>query len=71
MSRVKLDTNRLTEYLATVYPDSTEPEKQALVQRDRSWSEFFFHQGNGNRMAGKKIMKIRELIQTTFGRCES
>ncbi len=52
MSRVKLNTNRLTEYLATVYPDSTGPDKQLLVQRDRNWSEFFFDQGKGNRMAG-------------------
>jgi len=52
MSRVKLDTNRLSEYLAAVYPDSTEPDKQALIQRDRSWSEYFFDQGKGNRMAG-------------------
>jgi phage/plasmid-like protein (TIGR03299 family) len=52
MSRVKLNSNRLAEYLAAVYPDSTEPDKQALVQRDRSWSEFFFDQGKGNRMAG-------------------
>jgi phage/plasmid-like protein (TIGR03299 family) len=52
MSQVRLDTNRLTEYLAAVYPDSTEPDKQALVQRDRSWSEYFFDQGKGNRMAG-------------------
>jgi hypothetical protein len=35
-----------------VYPDSTEPDKQLLVQRDRSWSEYFFDQGKGNRMAG-------------------
>ena len=52
MSRVQLDTNRLSEYLAAVYPDSTEPDKQLLVQRDRNWSEFFFDQGKGNRLAG-------------------
>jgi len=52
MSRVKLDRNRLDEYLAAVYPDSTEPDKQLLVQRDRGWSEFFFDQGKGNRLAG-------------------
>lgn len=52
MSRVPLDNRRLGEYLAAVYPDSVEPDKQLLVQRDRSWSEFFFDQGRGNRLAG-------------------
>ena len=52
MSRVQLDTSRLSEYLAAVYPEVTEPDKQLLVQRDRSWSEFFFDQGKGNRLAG-------------------
>ena len=52
MSRVKMDTGRLQEYLATVYPDSKEPEKMELVQRDRSWSEYFFDQGRGNRLPG-------------------
>jgi len=52
MSRLKLDAVRLGEYLASVYPDSSEPDKQLLVQRDRSWSEYFFDQGKGNRMAG-------------------
>ena len=35
ISRVKLNTDRLVEYLAAVYPDSSEPDKQLLVQRDR------------------------------------
>ncbi len=52
MSRVKMDSNRLAEYLATVYPDSKEPEKMELVQRDRGWREYFFDQGKGNRMPG-------------------
>lgn len=52
MSRVQLDTSRLSEYLAAVCPEVTEPDKQLLVQRDRSWSEFFFDQGKGNRLAG-------------------
>ena len=52
MSRVKMNSNRIAEYLATVYPDSSEPDKQVLVERDRSWSEFFFDQGRGNRMTG-------------------
>ena len=52
MSRVKLDSNRLAEYMAAVYPDQIEPEKQLLVQRDRGRSEFFFDQGKGNREPG-------------------
>lgn len=52
MSRVKMNSNRLTEYLATVYPDSQEPNKMELVQRDRNWSEYFFDQGRGNRLPG-------------------
>ena len=52
MSRVKMDSNRLTEYLATVYPSVKEPEKMELVQRDRNWSEYFFDQGRGNRLPG-------------------
>ena len=52
MSRVQLNKDRLGEYLAAVYPDSPEPDKQLLVQRDRNWSEFFFDQGKGNRLAG-------------------
>jgi hypothetical protein len=52
MSRVKMNPNRLTDHLAQVYPDSKEPTKQELVQWDRSWSEYFFDQGRGNRLPG-------------------
>jgi hypothetical protein len=52
MSRVKMDSSRLSEYLATVYPEVNEPDKMELVNRDRSWSEFFFDQGRGNRLPG-------------------
>jgi hypothetical protein len=52
MSRVKMNPNRLAEYLAQVYPDSKEPTKQELVQWDRSWSEYFFDQRRGNRSPG-------------------
>ena len=52
MSRIKMNSNRLSEYLTTVYPEVKEPEKMELVKRDRSWSEYFFDQGRGNRMAG-------------------
>lgn len=41
-----------SEYLATVYPEAKEPEKMELVKRDRSWSEYFFDQGRGNRLPG-------------------
>jgi phage/plasmid-like protein (TIGR03299 family) len=52
MSRVKMDSNRLSDYLATVYPEVKEVEKMELVRRDRNWSEYFFDQGRGNRMPG-------------------
>jgi len=52
MSRVKMDSSRLSEYLATVYPEVKEPDKMELVKRDRSWSEYFFDQGRGNRLPG-------------------
>jgi phage/plasmid-like protein (TIGR03299 family) len=52
MSGVKMDSNRLSEYLGAVYPGVKEPDKMELVKRDRSWSEFFFDQGRGNRLPG-------------------
>jgi phage/plasmid-like protein (TIGR03299 family) len=52
MSRVKMNSNRLAEYLAAVYPTAKEPDKMDLVRRDRSWSEYFYDQGRGNRMPG-------------------
>jgi len=52
MSRVKMDSNRLSEYLANVYPAVKEVEKMEVVKRDRGWSEFFFDQGRGNRLPG-------------------
>jgi hypothetical protein len=52
MARVKMDTNRLKEYLAQVYPEPKEESKIELVRRDREWSEYFFNQGRGNREPG-------------------
>jgi hypothetical protein len=52
MSRVQVNRQRLGEYLATVYSDSKEPDRQELVQRDRNWSEYFFDQGRGNQLQG-------------------
>jgi len=52
MSRVQVNRQGLGEYLATVYPDSKEPERQELVKRDRNWSKYFFDQGRGNQMPG-------------------
>jgi phage/plasmid-like protein (TIGR03299 family) len=52
MSCVKMNSNRIAEYLASVYPDSKEREKMEMVQRDRAWSEYFFDQGRGNREPG-------------------
>jgi phage/plasmid-like protein (TIGR03299 family) len=50
MARVKMDRNRLHQYLVQVYPAPKEEEQIALVQRDRDWSEYFFDQGRGNRL---------------------
>jgi hypothetical protein len=52
LGKIAGEVRVVAEYLTAVYPDSTEPDKQALVQRDRSWSEFCFDQGKGNRLAG-------------------
>ena len=52
MSRVQVNTQRLDEYLRAIYPDSVKPDEQLLVERDRSWSEYFFDQGRGNRLPG-------------------
>jgi phage/plasmid-like protein (TIGR03299 family) len=52
MARVKMDKNRLTQYLAQVYPDPKEENKIEMVRRDRGWSEYFFNEGRGNRMPG-------------------
>lgn len=52
LARIKMNRERLDQYLAAVYPDSKEPEKMELVKRDRDWSEYFFDQGRGNRLPG-------------------
>jgi phage/plasmid-like protein (TIGR03299 family) len=52
MARVKMDRNKLREYLVQVYPEPKEENKIELVRRDREWSEYFFSEGRGNRMAG-------------------
>jgi phage/plasmid-like protein (TIGR03299 family) len=52
MTRVKMNTNRLADYLSAVYPPVKEPDRMELVQRDRNWSEYFYDQGRGNRMPG-------------------
>ena len=48
--------NRLEKYLEYVYPEPkdrlpTESEAECIA-RDRSWSEYFFDQGAGNRLRG-------------------
>lgn len=55
MAKVPMDRKRLAEYLAEVYPAPSSPEDlntQLRAQRDRSWSEYFFDQGQGNRLPG-------------------
>ena len=52
MARVKMDRNKLHEYLVQVYPEQKEEEKIGLVRRDREWSEHFFSEGRGNSLPG-------------------
>ena len=56
MVKVPMNHNRLERYLEFVYPDPkdrvpTESELEC-ISRDRSWSEYFFDQGAGNRLNG-------------------
>ena len=56
MVRVPMNSNRLEKYLEYVFPEPkdrqpTESETDC-IQRNRSWSEYFFDQGAGNRMKG-------------------
>ncbi len=56
MVQVPMNHNRLERYLEYVFPepkDRQPTESEAdCIQRDRSWSEYFFDQGAGNRMKG-------------------
>ena len=60
MSRVKMNSNRPTEYLAAVYPDTPEPDKQQLVLRGWSGSEYFFDQEKGNRSTARQAGSRRQ-----------
>ena len=56
MVRVPMNSNRLEKYLEYVFPEPkdrqpTESEVDC-IQRNRSWSEYFFDQGAGNRVKG-------------------
>ena len=56
MVKVPMTHNRLERYLEFVYPEPkdrppTESEEEC-ISRDRSWSEYFFDQGAGNRLNG-------------------
>ena len=51
-----MNSNRLEKYLEYVFPEPkdrqpTESEVDC-IQRNRSWSEYFFDQGAGNRLKG-------------------
>ena len=56
MTRVPMNKERLDQYLSQVFPGSDEAEEDThaapMFRRDRAWSEYFFDQGAGNRMAG-------------------
>ena len=56
MVQVPMHGNRLERYLEYVFPEPkerqpTESEAECIA-RDRSWSQYFFDQGAGNRMKG-------------------
>ena len=56
MARVTMNKERLDQYLSQVFPGSAEADEETdapvVFNRDRAWSEYFFDQGAGNRMAG-------------------
>ncbi len=58
MVQVPMNGNRLEKYLEYVFPepkDRLPTESEAdCIQRDRSWSEYFFDQGAGNRLQGSR-----------------
>ena len=50
-----MNRERLDQYLSQVFPGLAavkDAGKVPVFQRDRAWSEYFFDQGAGNRMAG-------------------
>ena len=55
MVRVPMNKERLDQYLSQVFPGSAEAKAETdtpvVFNRDRAWSEYFFDQGAGNRMA--------------------
>ncbi|HBO43242.1 MAG TPA: hypothetical protein DD670_04765, partial [Planctomycetaceae bacterium] len=55
MCKVSLDSAKLDEYLAAVYPapnDPDDPKAAKRVQENRQWSRYFFEQGAGNNRRG-------------------
>lgn len=55
MTTVDVNTERLGEYLRSVFKDPTDPENykaRARVERDRLLAEHLFHEGAGNRQEG-------------------
>ena len=54
MTRVTINRERLKEYLTQVFPDADPVDEAAVnrVKKARSWSEYFFDQGRGNRLSG-------------------
>ena len=55
MCRVRMDHDRLSEYLGDVFPDPKEIEDRAAFKRvwqNRSLAEWFFDEGQGNKSHG-------------------
>ncbi len=56
MSQVKMDSDRLGEYVSLVFPEAEVQEERAArrVQRERALAQHFFESGKGNQMKGVK-----------------
>ncbi len=56
MVRVPMNGNRMEKYLEYVFPEPKDRQptdsEVDCIRRNRSWSEYFFDQGAGNRMKG-------------------
>lgn len=54
MANVQMRGDRLSEYLAMVFPDPRGADERALARArsNRLWSSYFFENGEGNRLPG-------------------
>ena len=86
MVKVRLDGDRLSDYLSDVFPDPRDPENDgalAAARRNRLFGEYFFEEGEGNRLPGVRgtlwaayngiteLVDHRQTKQTDDGRLNS